>query len=78
MEDKILCFQFEPVSAKPSRPSYKFRKLRHFFLKGRARHTWNVVALEFTEAVVHRCFSKKGFLKSSQYSQKNTCVGVSF
>ena len=58
MEDKILCFQFETVSAKPSRPSYKFQELRHFFKKGRARNTWNVVALEFTEAVVCRCFSK--------------------
>ena len=30
------------------------------------------------EAAVGRCSSKKVFLKISQYSQKNTCVGVSF
>ena len=30
MEDKILGFQFKPVFAKPTRPSYKFQKLRHF------------------------------------------------
>ena len=29
-EDKILCFQVEPVPAKPLRPSYKFQKLGHF------------------------------------------------
>ena len=30
VEDKIIGFQFEPVSAKPTHPSYKFYKLRHF------------------------------------------------
>ena len=30
VEDKIIGFQFEPVSAKPTRLSYKFYKLRHF------------------------------------------------
>ena len=35
MEDKIFGFQFEPVSAKPTRPSYKFQKLRHFVYKVR-------------------------------------------
>ena len=30
MEDKILGFQFEPVSAKPTHQSYKFQKLSHF------------------------------------------------
>ena len=78
MEDKILGFQFKTVSAKPTRPSYKFQKLRHFVLKGKARLSWNTAALEFTEAVIRRYFSKKAFLKISQYSQKNTCIGVSF
>ena len=32
MEDKILGFQYEyePVSAKPTCPGYKFQKLKHF------------------------------------------------
>ena len=30
MEDKILGFQIEPVSTKPTGPSYKFQKLKHF------------------------------------------------
>ena len=30
------------------------------------------------EAAVCRCYSKQVFLKISQYSQKNICVGVSF
>ena len=55
MEGKILGFQFKPVSAKPNRPSYKFET---FCLKDKARLPWNVAALEFTEAVVRRCFSK--------------------
>ena len=33
---------------------------------------------ENIEAIVRRCSSKKVFLKSSQSSQKNICVGVSF
>ena len=38
------------------------------------------IFLEFihTEAVVQRCSVKKVFLKISQNSQENTCVGVSF
>ena len=31
-----------------------------------------------TEAVVRRCSSKWVLLKISQYSQENTCAGVSF
>ena len=31
-----------------------------------------------TEAVVSRCSLKKVFLKISQYSQENTCVGYYF
>ena len=30
------------------------------------------------EAGVRRCSSEEVFLKISQYSQKNTCAGVSF
>ena len=75
MEDKILGFQFEPVSAKPIRPSYKSQKA--FRLKDKARLSSNTVVLEFTEAVVRRCFLKWVFWKISQYSQKNTCVGIS-
>ena len=32
----------------------------------------------YAEAVVRKCSSKKMFLKISQISQENTCVGVSF
>ena len=35
-------------------------------------------SLPFTEAVVRRCSEKKVFFKTSQSSQENTCVGVSF
>ena len=31
-----------------------------------------------TEAVVRKCSSKQVFLKISQISQENTCVGISF
>ena len=34
--------------------------------------------LRFIRSSSCRCFSKQLFLKISQYSQKNTCVGVSF
>ena len=96
MEDKILGFQFESVSAKRTRPSYsderdgdepgthhdrlssqelsncqkcekmptglervcchEIPEVKAFFLKGKARPSWNTAALEFTEAVVCRFF----------------------
>ena len=34
--------------------------------------------LRFIRSSSRRCFSKQLFLKISQYSQKNTCVGISF
>ena len=34
-------------------------------------------SLHYSEATVHRFSSKYTFLKISQYSQKNTCVGTS-
>ena len=118
MEHKILGFQFEPVSAKRTRPSYNDRsdqdepethhnrlgsqewcncqkcekmptelecvccyevpKVKAFHLKGKARLSWNTAALEFTELVLFRCFSKYMFLKISLYSLESTCVGVAF
>ena len=33
---------------------------------------------EILEAAFRRCSSKYVFLKISQYSQENTCIGVSF
>ena len=96
MEDKILGFQVEPVSAKPTCPSYndgsnqdeletqhnrlgsqeccncqnckkmptrlecvcchEIPEVKAFHLKGKARLSWNTAAMEFTEAVVRRCF----------------------
>ena len=38
----------------------------------------NNFALRYSEAAVHRFSSKLAFLKISQYSPKNTCVGISF
>ena len=35
-------------------------------------------SLRHSEAAVHRCSSKLVFLKISQYSQENTCVGTAF
>ena len=58
MEDKIIGFQFKPVSAKPTPPSYKIPEVKTFCLKGKARLSWNTAALRFTEAVVCRYFSK--------------------
>ena len=53
---------------------YEVPEFKTFHLKGKARLSWNTAALEFTEAVVRRCFSKHVFLKMSQYSQeKNLC-----
>ena len=116
MEDKILGFQFEPVSAKQTRPSYndgsnqiethhnrlssqewcncqncekmptglecmccpEIPEVKAFHLKGKARLSWNTAALEFTEVVICRCFSKYVFLKITLYSLENTCVGVAF
>ena len=118
MEDKILGFQFEPVSAKRTRQSYndgsdqdepethhnrlssqewcncqKCKKMptglecvccheipevKAFHLKGKARLSWNTAALQFTEIVVCRCFSKCVFLKILLYSLENTSVGVGF
>ena len=62
MEDKILGFQFETVSSKPTHPSYKLQKLRHFVLKVK-QDSWHTTALEFTEAVVCMFF-KIGVLKN--------------
>ena len=118
MEDKILGFQFEPVSAKRTRPSYndgsdqdepethhnrlssqewcncqksenmptglecvcckEIPEVKAIHLKGKARLSWNTAALEFTEVVVCRYFSKYVFLKISLYSLENTCVGVAY
>ena len=118
MEDKILGFQFEPVSAKRTRPSYndgsdqdepethhhrfssqewcncqksenmptglecvcckEIPEVKAIHLKGKARLSWNTAALEFTEVVVCRCFSKYVFLKISLYSLERTSVGVGF
>ena len=116
MEDKILGFHFEPVSAKQTRPSYndgsnqiethhnrlssqewcncqncekmptglecmccpEIPEVKAFHLKGKARLSWNTAALEFTEVVICRCFSKYVFLKITLYSLENTCVGVAF
>ena len=57
MVDKNLGFQFKTVPAKPTRQS-QIPKVKTFCLKGKARLSWNTAALEFTEAVVRRCFSK--------------------
>ena len=38
----------------------------------------SLTMLDWTEAAVGRCSSKQVFLKTSQYSQENTCVRVSF
>ena len=32
----------------------------------------------WSEATIRRCFSKQVFLRISQFSQENTCVGASF
>ena len=57
MENKILGFQFKPVSAKPTRSIYKFQKLSHFVEKVK-QDPWNTAALKFAEAFVRRHFSK--------------------
>ena len=57
---------------------YEFPKVKAFHLKGKARLFWNLAALEFTDIVVCRCFSKYVFLKILLYSLENTCVGVAF
>ena len=61
MEDKILGFQFKTVSAKPTRPSYKFHKLRHFVLKGKAR------LLEYSRSGIYRSGHSQVFFKESVF-----------
>ena len=47
-----LCLLNQPTKS-------QIPEVKAFHLKGKkARLSWNMVALEFTEAVVHRCFSK--------------------
>ena len=48
MEDKILGFQFKHVSEKPTRPSYKFQKLRQFVLKLK-QDFWNTTSTTLSE-----------------------------
>ena len=60
MEDKILGFQFKPVSAKPTRPSYKFHKLRHFVSKVKQgslgiRPLWNLQKRSFAGVFQNKC-----------------------
>ena len=38
--------------------SHEIPEVKAFTLKGKTRPTWNIADLEFTEAVVRRCFSK--------------------
>ena len=57
---------------------YEFPKVKAFHLKGKARLSCNLAALEFTDIVVCRCFSKYVFLKILIYSLENTSVGVAF
>ena len=56
----------------------KIPEVKAIHLKGKARLSWNTAALEFTEVVVCRYFSKYVFLKISLYSLENTCVGVAY
>ena len=77
MEDKILGLQFEPVSAKPTRPSYIFQKLRLFVLKV------NQDSSEYGRSGIHRgncsqVFFKIGVQKSVQLYQIETPTQVLF
>ena len=76
MEDKILGFQFETVSSKPTHPSYKLQKLRHFVLKVK-QDSWHTTALEFTEAVVCMFF-KIGVLKNFTIFTEKHLSWISF
>ena len=57
---------------------YEIPEVKALHLKGKAILSWNTAALEFTEVVVCRCFSKYVFLKISLYSLENSHVGVAF
>ena len=57
---------------------YEIPEVKALHLKGKAILSWNTAALEFTEVVVCRCFSKYMFLKISLYSLENSYVGVAF
>ena len=54
MEDNIFSFQFKTVSAKPTRQSHKFQKLRHF-----ARLSWNTAALDLQKRSFAGVFQNK-------------------
>ena len=52
-----------------------------FLIKKRSADVQYLISnftIRSTEAAVRRCSSKQVFLKISQYSQENTCVGISF
>ena len=57
---------------------HEIPEVKGFHLNGKARLSWNTAALQFTEVVVCRYFSKYVFLKISLYSLENACVGVAF
>ena len=75
MEDKSHGFQFEPVPLNQLAQVADFRS-QEVRLKRKARLSWNTAALEFTEAVVCRCFSKQVFLNISQYSQCRSLFSI--
>ena len=54
------------------------RKMKMSLLKMVKPYFKRMLFLRASEAVVHRCSSKYVFLKGSQISQENACVGVSF
>ena len=57
MEDKISASNLNlcPLN---QLAKLQIQEVKAFRLKRKARLSWNMAALEFTEAVVHRCFSK--------------------
>ena len=67
---------------------YLLKKTLHFkcFPANAEKHLTPIIqsswminfALYFSEAAVHRFCSIQTFFKISQYSHKNTCVGISF
>ena len=56
MEDKILGFQYEPVSAKPT---YQVSEVKAFCLKGKTRLSWNTAAVDLQKRSFAGVFQNK-------------------
>ena len=75
---KPVCGKMASIAESLVLTSIEAEKLKELGKFCRPQNVPNVLARLNLEAAVCRCSSKLVFLKISQISQKNTCVGASF